>query len=314
MKVLIFGAGGVGSVVGGFLARTGHDVSLLGRAWHLDVVEKQGLVITGIWGDYRMKAFDCFRNTEEIQRKKREFNLIILTVKSFDTAKAVDELLPLMREKTMLLSLQNGLGNVETVLEKGVKPESYLAGRVIFGAEVSPGVVKVTVNADDVRLGALPGVETKVGAFQIAQALNFAKIPTQAVPDIMTHIWSKVIYNCALNAICSLRQMPYGRILENEDTRETMKRVVRECYAVGARKGITLVPDDAESFIEYLVGTLIPSTAAHFPSMLQDLKRQKRTDIDALNGAICRYGKELGISTPENERLTIAIHEKEFNF
>src|SRR5262249_6112936 len=115
MKVLIFGAGGVGSVVGAFLARTGHQVSLLGRAWHLDAVRQQGLTVTGIWGDYRMKAFDLYTSVASI--KDPEFDLIVLTVKSFDTAEAAGQLLPLMREKTMLLSLQNGLGNVETILE-----------------------------------------------------------------------------------------------------------------------------------------------------------------------------------------------------
>lgn len=308
MKVLIFGAGGVGSVIGGFLARTGHAVSLLGRPWHLDIVQKQGLSITGIWGDYRMKAFDCFHAVDEI--KSPDFDLIILTVKSFDTGKAVGQLLPLMKEKTLLLSLQNGLGNIETILEKGVRPENYLAGRIIFGVELSPGLAKVTVSADDVRVGALEGVTTKMSAFQMAQVLNTAKIPAQAVPDILTWIWAKVIYNCALNAICSLHQMPYGKILESEETRGRMERVVRECYAVGLKKGVRLNPADAEGFIELLTSKLIPSTAAHFPSMLQDIRRGKKTDVEALNGAISRYGKELGISTPENDVLTRAILEK----
>lgn len=311
MKVLVFGAGGVGSVVGGFLARTGHDVSLLGRAWHLDVIEKQGLVITGIWGDYRIKAFELFRSVADVYKKNPSFDLIILTVKSYDTQKASKELLPLMSEKTMLLSLQNGLGNIETILQAGVQPENYLAGRVIFGADLSPGVVKVTVNADSVRIGELPGVTTKVSAFQIARAFAGAKIPTEAVPDILTYIWAKVIYNCALNAICSLHEMPYGKVLESAQTRVQMERVIRECYAVGLAKRVPLDPFNVEAFMDLLVRKLIPSTAAHFPSMFQDLKRGKRTDIDALNGAISRYAKELGIPTPENEKLARQIHELE---
>ena len=307
MKVLVFGAGGVGSVVGAFLARTGHSVSLLGRPWHLDVVRKQGLSITGIWGDYRMKAFDCYHNTSEI--KDRDLDLIILTVKSFDTGQALRELKPLMTDKTMLLSLQNGLGNIETILAAGVPPENYLAGRVIFGVELEPGIAKVTVNADDVRIGALPGVTTKLSAFQMAQILNTAKIPASAVPDILTHIWAKVIYNCALNAICSLRQMPYGRILENADTKAQMEDVIRECYAVGRATGIVLDPPTPEDFIERMVKKWIPSTAAHEPSMLQDLRRGKRTDIDALNGAIARLARELGLQAPQNSELARRISE-----
>jgi 2-dehydropantoate 2-reductase len=309
MNILIFGAGGIGSVVGGFLARTGNSVSLLGRSWHLDVVEKQGLSITGIWGDYRMKAFDCYRSVSEI--RGADFDLIILTVKSFDTGKAVDEFLPLMKENTVLLSLQNGLGNIETILAKGVKPENYLVGRVIFGVDLEPGLAKVTVNADDVRIGALPGVTPKLSAFKMAQLLNNAKIPAQAAPDILTWIWGKVIYNCALNAICSLHEMPYGGILEKKETRDAMHRVVHECYETAAFKKIKLEPPAAEGFIELLENKLIPSTAAHIPSMLQDLRRGKRTDIDALNGAIARYAQESRHPAPENERLTEAIHALE---
>ncbi len=311
MKILIFGAGGVGSVVGGFLARTGHDVSLLGRAWHLDVVAKRGLSITGIWGNYRMKAFDLFHSVQELAKKNLEFDLIILTVKSYDTEKAVEELLPFMRENTVLLSLQNGLGNVETVLAKGVIPEKYLVGRVIFGVELLPGIAKVTVNADDVLIGALPGVVPKVNVFQIAQLFNTAKIPARGVPDILTHIWAKVIYNCALNAICSIRQISYGKILDSQETHELMKQVIRECYAVGLKKGVTLDPPSADAFIDLMIQKLIPNTAAHFPSMLQDLKRGKRTDIDALNGAIFHYSKELGMDASGNEKLTHQIHELE---
>lgn len=307
MKILIFGAGGVGSVVGAFLARTGHEVSLLGRDWHLDEVEKKGLLVTGIWGDYRMKAFDCYRSEDEIIRRDTEFDLIILTVKSYDTAASAKTLKRLMKNKTMLLSLQNGLGNVESILDAGISAEQYLVGRLIFGVEIAPGVAKVTVNADDVRVGALPGVTTKLSAFQMAQILQTAKIPTQAVPDILTYVWAKVIYNCALNAICSIHEMPYGKILENEATRGQMEEVIRECYAVGHAKKIALLPQAADEFIRLMHGKLIPSTSAHHPSMLQDLRRGKQTDIDALNGAISRYGKELGLATPQNDALVEKI-------
>ncbi len=307
MKILIFGAGGVGSVVGAFLARTGHSVSLLGRPWHLDVVAKQGLSITGIWGDYRMKAFDLYTDVGEVQKKDIPWDLIVLTVKSFDTEKAIQDIIPLLKEHTMLLSLQNGLGNIEKILAGGVKSESFIAGRLIFGVETTPGIAKVTVNADSVRVGALPGVTTRLSPFQMAQILNTAKIPTEAVPDILTYVWAKVIYNCALNPICTVHEMPYGKILENEKAWQAMDRIIDECYAVGSKKGIGLSPKTADEFKQLMRKKLIPVTAAHHPSMLQDIRRGKRTDIDALNGAIMRYGLELGIPTPENTTWTNQI-------
>ena len=310
MNILVFGAGGIGSVMGGFLTRMGHDVSLVGRAWHLDVVKKQGLVITGIWGDYRIKALECYESVAAVPQK--QFDLILLTVKSYDTAAAVAGIKPRMSEKTTLIAFQNGLGNIEAVLAGGIAPENFLAGRVIFGVDLTPGVAKVTVNADDVRIGGLPGVETRLGAFQAARIFSLAKVPTQPASNILTYIWAKVIYNCALNGICSLREMPYGKILESAETREAMERVVRECYAIGQKKGVTLDPPSAEEFIVLLKTKLIPSTAAHYPSMLQDLKRGRRTEISALNGAIRRFGEELGIPTPENKRVEEAVLAGEF--
>ena len=304
MKILIFGAGGVGSVVGGFLARMGHEVSLLGRAWHLDAVRKDGLTISGIWGDYRIKAFDLY--TDPCAISKPDFDLVILTVKAFDTLKASEELPRLMSDRTMLLSLQNGLGNAETLLHK-ISPEQLLMGRVIFGVEVSPGKVKVTVSADDVAVGALPGASPKLSPERMAATLAHAKIPAKAVPDIFTVIWAKVIYNCALNGLCSIHEIPYGKILENEATLSAMKEVVRECYTVAAKKGVSLEPSTADAYIDLLINRLIPPTAAHLPSMLQDLRKGKPTDIDSLNGAICALGDQLGVATPQNLKIREAI-------
>ena len=312
MKILIFGTGGIGSVFGGFFARMGHEVSLLGRPWHLDAIRQNGLLITGIWGDYRMKAFDLYDHADEIRKRNIQFDLIFLTVKSYDTERAVDELVPLMNDNTTLVSFQNGLGNIETILKK-IKPEQYLAGRVIFGVETQPGIAKVTVSADATMIGELPGVKPRISASTLAHIFNLCKIEAKAVPNILTYIWAKVIYNCALNGICTLQEIPYGKILETEATREEMKAVVRECYAVATKNGGThdlaprLEPPTAEAFIDLLITTLIPRTASHFPSMLQDLRKGKRTDIDALNGAICRMGKALGILTPANEKIVSLI-------
>lgn len=306
MKILIFGAGGVGSVVGGFLARTGHEVSLLGRPWHLDVIRKNGLSISGIWGDYRIKAFDLYTTADEIRLSGASFDLIILTVKAYDTREAVAQLVPLMGPDTMLLSLQNGLGNVEAVLEK-VKPENFLAGRLIFGVDTLPGAAKVTVTAEPVYIGKIEGSSPKLTPDRLAVTMTNAKIPTEAVADILPYIWSKAIYNCALNPICTLHEMPYGKILENSETRARMEAVVRECYAVGLKQGVKLVPATADGFLERLTGTLIPRTAAHYPSMLQDKRRGRRTEIDSLNGAIARLGAALGVPAPVNVELAKAL-------
>ncbi len=309
MKILIFGAGGIGSVFGGFFARMGHEVSLLGRRWHLDAIRKEGLRITGIWGDYHIKAFELYENAAEIQKKNAPFDLIFLTVKSYDTETAVAQLSSLMSENTTLASFQNGLGNIETVLKK-IDPAQFLVGRVIFGVETKPGIAKVTVAADATAIGALPGVTPNFSAEKLAHLFNLSKIEAKAVPNILTYIWAKVVYNCALNGICTLQEIPYGKILESETTKRDMQQIIKECYAVAEKKGIKMEPFSADAYIDLLTNMLIPKTATHFPSMMQDLKRGKRIDIHALNGAICRFGKELGVPTPINQKIVDEVVKK----
>lgn len=309
MRILVFGAGSVGSLLGGMFARTGHEVWLLGRPWHIDAIEKNGLLITGIWGDYHIKALELARHTEEVQQKNLKFDLILLTVKSFDTQKAISELKPFLSENTTLLSFQNGLGNIETILEV-VRPEQFLVGRIITGVEIEPGKVNVTVSADDLVIGELPNTKTVLSAVQVMQMFNNSKIKTRAVPNILTYIWAKVIYNCALNGICALNEIPYGKILEKEETRQDMEKIVHECYEVGLKKGISLDPATSTDYIKLLTQKLIPLTAVHYPSMLQDLKKGKRLEIEALNGAIFRLGQALHVSTPVNQRIAIDVQKK----
>ena len=309
MNILIFGSGAVGSVLGGLLARMGHSVSLIGRSWHLDVIRKQGLTITGLWGEYRIRTFYLYTSVEEIPTEKRHFDLILLTVKSFDTETAVNQLIPLISPETMVISFQNGLGNIEALLKK-IRPEQCLIGRIITGCELSPGAVKVTVSADDLLIGALPGIHTVRSPDSAVRLFRLSKIPARATDKIVSEIWLKVVYNCALNGLCSVRGIPYGKILESPKGPETLRHVVAECFEVAHREGIVLDPGTADAYFDHLVKQLIPVTAAHFPSMLRDLQRGKRTEIEALNGAICHLGQKLGVLTPENQRITDLIRQK----
>ncbi len=309
MKILVFGAGAVGSLLGGLLARMGHDVALLGRAPHVDAVEKNGLHISGLWGEYRIRTFDVYHAVSEIPPEKSAFDLILLTVKSFDTAAAADLARPLVGEETTLLSFQNGLGNIEAIAAR-IPADRFLVGRIITGVELEPGAVRVTVSADDLVIGSLPGPAPRRSAEEAARTFRLARIPARAVPNILAHVWLKAVYNCALNGLCSAREIPYGRILETEEGRKTLEAVVRECYAVAAKQGVPLDPPAADGYYRLLVDKLIPATAAHYPSMLRDIQRGRRTEIDALNGAVVRMGVELGIPTPANREIATLIRSR----
>jgi 2-dehydropantoate 2-reductase len=145
----------------------------------------------------------------------------------------------------------------------------------------------------------------------MAAIMDRAGIPTVYTEHIATVLWSKVAYNCALNPLSALLDVPYGALLDASPTRAIMEDVIGELYAVGRAMDVRLDPADAEAYRRLLYEKLIPPTAAHYASMREDFRQRRRTEIEALNGAICRYGDQLGISCPANRMLTRLVHARE---
>lgn len=308
MRVLVLGAGAIGSVLGGFLANAGHDVTLLGRAPHLDAVRRDGLRISGLWGEHLVKKLATASAPDQVS--SQPFDWIFVCVKSHQTAAAAPLVPRWLTSSTLVCAFQNGLGNYETLL-RTVPAERLALGRVIFGAELTPGAVRVTVCADNVRIGAPdPRVPAK-RVEELAAALNGAGVPSRATPAILTVLWAKVLYNCALNGLSALLEVPYGALLEHDTVRRLMPAVVDEAYRVAAARGIALEPATAAAYTELLFTKLIPATAGHRASMLQDLRRGKLTEIDAMNGAIVRLGLESKVPTPANALIARLVHGKE---
>lgn len=309
MRVLVVGAGAVGSVLGGFLAKDGHDVTLLGRAWHLDVVRREGLTISGLWGDHRVKRLAVATEPSAVEPQP-PFDWIFVCVKSPQTVEAAQLLPSWLGPRTLVCAFQNGLGNYETLLGT-VPPERLALGRVIFGVELAPGRVRVTVFADEVLIGSPVPRFPSTRAAALAAALQESGIPARATATILTAIWAKVLYNCALNGPSALLDIPYGKLLEQPVTKRLMARVIGEAYQVAAARRVKLDPAEAEAYVELLFTRLIPDTAGHRSSMAQDLRRARPTEIEALNGAIVRLGAEAGVPAPVNALVTRLVHAKE---
>jgi 2-dehydropantoate 2-reductase len=306
MRVLVFGAGAIGSVLGGLLAERGHAVTLLGRPWHLDAVRRHGLVIDGLWGTHRVSG--CVLATEPPALDHTDW--VLVCVKSHDTRAAAAALAGRLGPGTLVCAFQNGLGNYEC-LTAALPREQVALGRVIFGAEIVPGRVTVTVCADDVLIGAPdPAVPAqRLGA--LAQALREAGVPARTHPAILTALWAKVLYNCALNGLSMLLEVSYGGLPQHLLARRLMGGIIAEAYQVAGAHGMRLEPSSAAAYQELLFTRLIPDTAAHQASMLQDLRRGKPTEIEALNGALVRLGHAKGVPTPANALITRLVHQKE---
>lgn len=300
MNILVFGAGAMGSVFGGFLSSK-NDVTLIGRGEHIDTINEKGLRISGIWGEHRFKRLKAFKSVAEIQ-KNASFDLVMITTKSYDTAVAVKAVLPFAEETTAIMSMQNGIGN-EDVIASAVGEENTMGGMAIFGARfLEPGHVEVTVYASECLVGDLAGGVTQ-RAKEIAFTFSIAGIPTKASDNIIRDKWMKTFYNVALNPLSAILRVPYGEVGERPETRAIMKAMLREAFEVADQLKIPL-EFTWEEYFAYLLEKQLPPTSSHRSSMLQDIERGKRTEIDYLNGAIASLGKTVGIKTPVNETIT----------
>ncbi|MEZ0360700.1 MAG: 2-dehydropantoate 2-reductase, partial [Hydrogenobacter sp.] len=262
--------------------------------------------VEGIWGEFEQNV----RVIDDVSLIPYRPNVIIICVKSYDTENALRSVSKLVKEGSYILIAQNGYGNYERAVELFGKDRVILS-RVIFGAKLSElGSVKVTVCADDVVLGSPSGSVEEAFLKDLAQALRKAGIPTRYEREVYKYLWEKIIYNCALNPLGALFSATYGQLAENPHTREIIDGIIDEIFEVLTVSNIQTFHASSQRYKEHFYSKLLPPTAEHYPSMLEDLKRG-RTEIDTLNGAIVKLAFKVGIKAPINQVITDMIKARE---
>jgi 2-dehydropantoate 2-reductase len=312
--ILIAGAGAIGSILGGMLHDAGHDVTLLGRRAHLDAIARGGLKISGLLGNRTVAGMKLADDPAKLGGR---FGLILCTVKSYDTESIAAALGDRLTDDGVLVSMQNGLGNIESLIEI-FGQRRVLGARVIFGAEMpSPGCAHVTVFAQPVAIGPAPALQREDSpalaerARTIAAMIDAAGVPTVSVDDIMPVLWTKILYNVALNPLGALLQQSYGALAADPDVRPIMDRAIDEAFAVARAVGVALPFSSATEYRKVFYEELIPPTVSHRPTMLHDLHVRGRTDIGALNGRIVELADRFGLEVETNRMLTRLIRAAE---
>jgi 2-dehydropantoate 2-reductase len=292
LKIVVYGAGAIGSLFGAFLARE-NEVTLVGREEHVSTVQEKGLIVKG------RNEFSSKPNAVTSQEECEIPDLLVITVKSYDTEAAVREACPLIGESTTVMSLQNGLGNLE-VTKEILGDVTIIGGVTSHGAVLRrPGVVEHT-GIGDTTVGMFTGLGD---AGELANLLSANGIQTSLSNDITVDIWYKALVNAAINPLATLASSPKGVLLEDEGLRTLAGEIVAEGVSVANAHGIML--DEERAFSNVM--KVAEQTAENRNSMLQDLERGKRTEIDQINGAITRLGAEEGVETPVNIGLLFQI-------
>ena len=307
--ILIEGLGALGTVFAALLKKAGHIVFALTRDKYLSAFQDRKVRISGIWGEHEAELDGIFSSIAPLKQKK--IDLIILTVKSYDTAAAIEQVKPLVDRDTLVIIAQNGYGNYEAVSSVVGKDHTILS-RVIFGVKLQAiGRAEVTVIADDVRIGQPHDAVDRKRIREIAAAFTSAGIPTSYAENVDAILWDKILYNAALNPLGAILERTYGQLAENSETRRIMDAIIDEIFLVAEARGIALNWKSAAAYRDHFYNRLVPPTAKHFPSMYYDVKAGKRLEIDALNGAVVKLAKEKGIAVPVNETITNIIKAKE---
>ena len=300
-KVAVVGAGAVGSFYGAMLARAGRRVVLIGRPPHVAAIERDGLRLD-MAGRIETIRIDAAATLDAV----RGADLVLFCVKSTDTEAVARELAPLLEPHAVVLSLQNGVENAATIA-RAVRQTVVPAVVYVATAMGGPGTVR-HFGRGDLVIGALDadasGAPALAGALQDLVALfGTAGVQVTISHDVMAELWSKLLVNCAYNAISALAQAPYARLAALPEIRELQESIVREVVALAHAEGIALQVEPSLQAVERIARTM----PAQLSSTAQDIARRKPSEIDHLNGFIARRGRELGVAVPVNQTLAALV-------
>lgn len=303
MKIVIVGPGAMGLLFGAFLSKASCGKQGKDEIWILDKnkersakINQNGILVEGISGKWQAKV-RATTQTKEIEQA----GLVMIATKSYDTKSAITLAKPIISEDTHILTLQNGIGNIEIIGEVA-GPDKVIGGITNLGATLfNENQIRHAGNGETI-IGKIDGA-IPVELRQIREIFNRAKLETKISRDIKGILWSKLIINVGINALTALTRLHNGRLIEFEGTRRIMREAVTEAVKIAKRKRIKLLYDDPLAKVE----AVCEATATNVSSMLQDILRKKCTEIDFINGVIVRIGQEIGVPVPVNSLLVDLI-------
>lgn len=291
----MFGAGSIGSAVGGMLAGD-HEVVLIGRKANVDCVRGDGLRIKGVVG--KKVRIDARESVSGLAPP----DLLLVTTKAYSTQSVIDACRGWVSEDTVVLTLQNGLGNLEKL--RDWRGAQVIGGTTTMGALLTePGVVELA------SLGnTFVGADANPGAAEsLASMLSSAGLPTETTADIKAELWAKAIVNACVNPLTAILRVANGEIVRVRALSMLVHDISKECEAVADASGIRLPYD---SMCERAM-TVAKKTALNRSSMLRDIELGRRTEIESINGYICKAGLATRVPTPLNRALVAMVESLE---
>ncbi|MFQ5431883.1 MAG: ketopantoate reductase family protein [Nitrospinota bacterium] len=302
MKILVIGAGAVGGYFGGRLARAGHELYFIARGDHLKAIKKDGLFVKSPQSDFHIKprAEGRFEPIDSL-------DLIMVCVKHH----YLDGVLPIVKEQAgencIVISLLNGVDS-EDILMDAVKRNQVIGAIAYIGSELTaPGRIRHTA-AGKITLGEMDCTETR-RLENLKKVFNDASIPCGTSSNIRKAFWEKLMWNVGFNGLSALTGRSAQEILAHKPTETIVRRLMEELVAVAAGTGIGIDPQMIDKQMDFT-----KKSDVIIPSMLQDVRRGRKTEIDIMNGKIVNEGLRQRISTPYNDSIWAAVSLLDFDY
>ena len=309
-RVAVIGAGAVGCFFGGKLVRAGCPVTFIGRPGPLssvDALSRDGLYFEGLEFQEKLRI-EASTDASAVSAAE----IVLICVKTLDTAAAAASLAPHLRQDAIVVSLQNGVENAAVICDAlrsaGRSPLPVVLPSVVYVAAAMPAPGHLKHNGrGDLIIG--PGADASLlpAIDRLAQLFTRAGVPCRISDNIDGELWVKLVWNCAGNAVSALGRASYGLAGSLEPIRRVMAAAAEEVSAVARASGVRMPDTDLIAMGVKLAASLGPATS----STAQDIERGRPTEIDSLNGFIARRGAELDVPTPVNHTLWALVKLRE---
>ncbi len=301
MKIAVIGAGGVGGYFGGLLAKAGNDVTFVARGEHGRVLKEKGLIVKSVAGDFSVNPVKVVESVTQLTHP----DLIIFTVKTYDTDLVAQQLNSVINDDTIVITFQNGVENDLRIKQNLIKGKIYPGVCYIISARTKSGVIEQTGGLRRLIFGDRENAAT-AQLQNIETLMKKASIDAVFSDDITRDIWKKFIFLTAFSGMTALTRQPIGNIVGDPKLLEQYAAVVKESIAVAKALHVNLPTDIFDSTMKTSTNTVATAKS----SLLLDIENGRKNEIETINGALVRLAHQVNVLVPINEMILTKINQE----
>ncbi len=308
MNIFVLGAGAMGGLFGAKLHAAGHDVWLY-DIWqeHVQRIQEHGLIVEEVDGERNVVNVPASASDPSCLA---EADLLLVEVKTYDTFDALRAVREWLPPAAFVMSLQNGIGNLEEMRRALPDHERVILGTTAQGSNVVRAGHVLRTGAGPTEIGDPRSNPERDKLAEIAAVFNDAGVPMTVATDVMPSVWAKLAANAAINPLTALTGLRNGDLPAAPGMREIYAAIVGELVEVMDGLGIGRIKDDYVAYAEFVMDV----TATSYSSMLQDIRNRRRTEIDAINGAVAKFGASVGVDTPVNRMIASLVSQRQRDY